>query len=105
MMANYRYEPDILSKRKQIARTENTVPLTPAFAARYTARLAELGKPFKLGKRTALPTEPVVTDAPQEVGNTLMLSAEQHPRAALRSWQGLVAATKSAAPNLDEHAR
>jgi hypothetical protein len=77
MMVNYRYEPDMLAKRKVIAKTEDTVPLTPAIAAHYTARLGQLEKPFKTGKRSSLPTTPAATGKPIVVGNTLILPQEQ----------------------------
>lgn len=82
MMVNYRYEPDKLSKRKQIAKTEDTVPLTPSLAARYTQRLSELEKPTKQGKRSLSPTMPDALDTPVRVGNTLFMPRTGKPNAA-----------------------
>lgn len=73
MMVNYRYEPEILSKRKQIAKTEDTVPLTPSLAGHYMERLAQLAKPYRLGKRSSFPTVPDASGGAVIVGNTLIL--------------------------------
>lgn len=86
MMVNYRYEPEMLSKRKQIAKVEDTVPLTPALALRYTQRLSELEKPTKLGRRSPLPTMPAAADKPVQIGNTLFMPRKDKPNAALQDY-------------------
>lgn len=92
MMVNYRYEPEILSKRKHIARSEDTVPLTPTVTKRYTARLEQLGMSFKLGKRSPYPATPVIGGQSTKVGNTLYVPAASLGLPKVSSWEDFLAA-------------